>query len=75
MGVFDNLADGAGGSESATDHEVHGVGTLTQKKAQLAYEEIFEKWGVSLTGEQEQTFESDHFIPKWKEYVGSNEFG
>ena len=43
MGVFDNLSDGAGGSESATDHEVHGVGTLTQKKAQLAYEEIFEK--------------------------------
>lgn len=33
MEVFDHLADGSGGSESSTDNEIHGVGTLTQRKA------------------------------------------
>jgi len=33
MKVFDSLAEGSGGSESSTDSEIHGVGTLSQKKA------------------------------------------
>ena len=33
MKVFDSLAKGSGCSESSTDREVHGVGTLIQNKA------------------------------------------
>lgn len=68
--VFDENADGSGGSQTLTDGEVHGVGTVSKQKAQFSYETIFEKWNVDLTGEQELLFEKEHFLPKWKEYVG-----
>ena len=32
MKVFDGMADGSGGADSITDSEIHGVGTLSQKK-------------------------------------------
>ena len=47
---------------------------LSQSKAQLAYEQVFEDWKVDLTSEQEQRFESEHFIPTWREYAGKNDF-
>ena len=31
--VFSSFADGSGGSDFTTDKEIHGVGTVSQKKA------------------------------------------
>lgn len=62
--VFSNLQD---------DQE-NGIGLLSQAKAQLAYEQLFEDWKVDLTSEQEQRFEQEHFVPMWREYTGTNDF-
>jgi hypothetical protein len=56
------------------DEKEGGIGLLSQSKTQLAYEQIFEDWKVDLTSEQEQRFESEHFIPTWREYAGKTDF-
>ena len=56
------------------DDQDHGMDMLSQSKAQLAYEQVFEDWKVDLTSEQEQRFERDHFIPAFREFAGTNDF-
>ena len=50
------------------------IAGLNQKKAQLAYEKIFEEWKVDLTGQQEQRLEEDHFEPLFEQYAGKGDF-
>ena len=47
---------------------------LDQKKAQLAYEKVFDDWEVDLTGPQEQKFENSRFYPTWQKYAGKEAY-
>lgn len=47
---------------------------MNKKKAQLAYEKLFEEWKVDLTGQQEQILEEDHFDPLFEQYAGKGDF-
>ena len=41
---------------------------LSKDDAQLAYEKVFEKWDIDLTGSQETAFEKDKFFSTWKQF-------
>lgn len=62
---------------SSLQEKGRGLGSiagLNQKKAQLAYEKVFEEWKVDLTSQQEQRLEEDHFEPLFEQYAGKGDF-
>lgn len=45
---------------------------ITKDKAQLAYEKLFDKWKLDLTGEQEIQLAKEHFDPLWDKFTSDN---